>query len=151
MGEILAESDKRVKAIASKEVLKKEVREKIESEIPYQIPVALTLQAVSKSIVEMRRSFALSRLDTRNLEAINKSKELIFYQVRVGYIYDRHWTEYMWFSKGKPTSEKYLECEKGSFENEALSQILNNHQSIGLESDVFLTDYAFFWEYKKDN
>lgn len=144
LGEILVESDKRVEAIVSKEVAKKEAQEKIESNTPYQIPSTLTIHALSKSVIEMRRSFALSSLET-----INKSKELIFYQVRVGYIYDRHWTEYMWFSKGKPTSEKFLECKKDSFEKEALSQILNNSETIGLESDVILTNYHYFWQYKE--
>lgn len=143
--EILVELDKRIEAIAQKELAKKEVLEKIENEIPYKIPRAITLNAIGKSIVEVRQTFSLSNLHTES-----RYKEHIFYQAIVGYIYDRHWSEFIFFSKGSPTSEKFLECKKDNFEKMGLLQIaLNNRESIGLESDVILTDYYAFWELKK--
>ena len=132
--EILAELDKRIEAIAQKELAKKEMIEKIENEIPYKIPRATTLNAISKSIVEVRQTFSLSSLHTTK-----RHKEHIFYQAIVGYIYDRHWSEFILFTKGSPISEKFLECKKDNFERGVLLQMaLNNHESIGLESDVIL-------------
>ena len=143
--EILAELDKRLEVIAQKELAKKETIEKIEGRIPYEIPSAITLNAIGKSIVEARRTFSLSSLHTTKIH-----KEHIFYQAIVGYIYDRHWSEFIFFTKGSPTSEKFLECKKDNFEKMGLLQIaLNNHESIGLESDVILTNYYNFRDLKK--
>ncbi|WP_236096713.1 hypothetical protein [Helicobacter japonicus] len=143
--EMLAELDKRIEAIVQKELAKKEVLERIESKILYKIPSATTLNTNSKSIVEVRQTFSLSNLHTRN-----RYKEHIFYQAIVGYIYDRHWSEFILFTKGSPISKKFLECKKDNFKSEILLQMaLNNRESIGLESDVILTDYYTFRELKK--
>lgn len=143
--EIFAELHKREEMIAQKELAKKEMIEKIESRIPYEIPSATTLNAISKSIIEVRQIFSLS-----NLNITNRNKEHIFYQVIVGYIYDRHWSEFILFTKGSPISEKFLECKKDNLESKVLLQMaLNNREAIGLESDVILTKYSAFWELRK--
>ena len=102
---------------------------------------------VSKSLYEYRMSL---HKDFRTYPEHESSR--IVYQMVLGYAYDRYWTEFIFFTKGSPTSEKFLECEiKTPKEDLFLTMAFKEQRNIGTKNDVRLGEHARIEFARKDN
>jgi len=109
---------------------------------------------ITKSIYELRENIYIKPTYFRDNESnfhYFDYKDSIKYQKITAYYYDRHWTEFILFTKGSSKSEKFIECKKDRFKENKLLQIaLDNPNIIGLKNDIVFTGYHTFRTIKED-
>ncbi|WP_245945899.1 hypothetical protein [Helicobacter didelphidarum] len=100
---------------------------------------------VSKSIYELRISLHNDLQESPDLVVDN-----IIYQIIGSYAYDRYWTELIFFTKGSPTSEKFLKCQVSVSERNLLAMAFEKQQNIGTKDDIISIKYGNLRTIKKD-
>ncbi|RDU58984.1 hypothetical protein CQA53_11695, partial [Helicobacter didelphidarum] len=102
---------------------------------------------IGKSIYEKRYTI-ISEKNIRHTEDIDRDtfiykqgfEDSVVYQTIAGYIYDRHWTEFIFFTKGASTIRKYITRDTGQHHYNTIEAALHNTQNIGVKNNMKFTN-----------